>query len=165
VIAATHRDLKQLVSDGQFREDLYYRLNVIPIRVPSLRERREDIDELILHFIEKARRPGQRPRVPDDVLAALRRYDWPGNVRELENAVQRALAMSVDNELTLEDFCVDLRPRPPLQISVRDEAREREGQELRELIISNGGNLSRAARVLGIPRTTLVTRASKLGLI
>src|SRR5262245_17468983 len=91
VIAATNRDLKQLVSEGKFQEDLYYRLNVIPIPIPPLRERREDIPVLIEHFIEKHRhRTGKQIDGVDDIVAdALKKYDWPGNVRELENTIER----------------------------------------------------------------------------
>src|SRR5687767_5278692 len=96
VIAATNRDLKQMVSDGKFQEDLYYRLNVIPITIPPRRERRDDIPVLIDHFVDKHRqRTGKRiERVEEDVVKALQRYDWPGNVRELENTIERAVVLS-----------------------------------------------------------------------
>ena len=96
VIAATNRDLKQMVSDGKFQEDLYYRLNVIPIEIPPLRERREDIPVLVEHFVEKHRqRTGKKiERVDDGVISALERYDWPGNVRELENTIERAVVLT-----------------------------------------------------------------------
>jgi len=96
VIAATNRDLKQMVADGKFQEDLYYRLNVIPIEIPPLRERREDIAVLVEHFVDKHRqRTGKRiDRLEDDVVQALARYDWPGNVRELENTIERAVVLA-----------------------------------------------------------------------
>ena len=96
VIAATNRDLKQMVSDGKFQEDLYYRLNVIPIEIPPLRQRREDVPVLVEHFVEKHRqRTGKRiDRVDEGVTAALERYDWPGNVRELENTIERAVVLT-----------------------------------------------------------------------
>jgi len=96
VIAATNRDLKQMVSDGKFQEDLYYRLNVIPIEIPPLRERREDIPVLVEHFVEKHRqRTGKKiDNVDLGVTAALERYDWPGNVRELENTIERAVVLT-----------------------------------------------------------------------
>jgi len=96
VIAATNRDLKQMVADGKFQEDLYYRLNVIPVEIPPLRERREDIAVLVEHFVEKHRqRTGKRiDRLEDDVVQALARYDWPGNVRELENTIERAVVLA-----------------------------------------------------------------------
>jgi DNA-binding NtrC family response regulator len=102
VIAATNRDLKQMVSDGKFQEDLYYRLNVIPIEIPPLRERREDIPVLVEHFVEKHRqRTGKKiERVDDGVTAALERYDWPGNVRELENTIERAVVLTTGSVIT-----------------------------------------------------------------
>ena len=96
VIAATNRDLKQMVTEGKFQEDLYYRLNVIPIAIPPLRERREDITVLIEHFVEKHKqRTGTRiDGVEQEVMDALRRYEWPGNVRELENTIERAVVLA-----------------------------------------------------------------------
>jgi len=97
VIAATNRDLRQMVAEGRFQEDLFYRLNVIPIHLPPLRERREDIPALVEHFLSKhAHRIGRRiDRIDDGALAALQQYDWPGNVRELENTIERAVVLSV----------------------------------------------------------------------
>src|SRR5205085_3777642 len=96
VIAATNRDLRQMVADGKFQEDLFYRLNVIPIEIPPLRERRDDIPSLVEHFIRKhAQRVGRRiERLEDSVMTGLQQYDWPGNVRELENTVERAVVLS-----------------------------------------------------------------------
>jgi transcriptional regulator with GAF, ATPase, and Fis domain len=96
VIAATNRDLRQLVTEGRFQEDLYYRLNVIPIHMPPLRERREDIPMLVEHFVEKhAQRAGKRiDGMAPGVLETLRQAEWPGNVRELENTVERAVVLS-----------------------------------------------------------------------
>ena len=106
VIAATNRDLKQMVTDGRFQEDLYYRLNVIPIGIPPLRERRDDIPVLIEHFVEKHRqRTGKRiDRVEPDVVEALQRYDWPGNVRELENTIERAVVLATGPVLTQQSI-------------------------------------------------------------
>src|SRR3712207_358130 len=102
VIAATNRDLKQMVADGKFQEDLYYRLNVIPIQISPLRERREDIAPLIDHFVEKHKqRTGKRiDRVEEDVVAALHDYEWPGNVRELENTIERAVVLATTTVLS-----------------------------------------------------------------
>jgi transcriptional regulator with GAF, ATPase, and Fis domain len=116
VIAATHHDLKTAVGSGQFRADLYYRLNVFPITVPSLRERREDIPSLVWFFIHNHQRELGRhiTRVPDKVMSALARHDWPGNVRELENAVERALIRSTGDTLQLDaTFGDGLREREP----------------------------------------------------
>jgi DNA-binding NtrC family response regulator len=102
VIAATNRDLRQLVADGRFQEDLFYRLNVIPIELPPLRERREDIPALVEHFVRKhAQRTGRRVEgIEDGVLAALQQYDWPGNVRELENTIERAVVLASEPTIT-----------------------------------------------------------------
>jgi len=102
VIAATNRDLKQMVSDARFQEDLYYRLNVIPIPIPSLRERREDIPVLVDHFVAKhCQRTGKRiERIDDEVVEVLQRYDWPGNVRELENTIERAVVLTTGSAIT-----------------------------------------------------------------
>jgi DNA-binding NtrC family response regulator len=96
VIAATNRDLRQMVADGKFQEDLFYRLNVIPIEIPPLRERRDDIPSLVEHFIQKhAQRVGRRiERLEESVMGGLQQYDWPGNVRELENTIERAVVLS-----------------------------------------------------------------------
>jgi len=104
VIAATNRDLDKQVGEGTFREDLYYRLNVIPIRVPSLRERREDIPLLANHFLKKYA-PGAGKSihaVASASLEALTRYEWPGNVRQLENTIERAVALEIGNELHVD---------------------------------------------------------------
>ena len=108
VIAATNRDLRQMVSDGTFQEDLFYRLNVIPIELPPLRERREDVPVLVEHFVAKhAQRIGRRiERIDDSVVAALQQYEWPGNVRELENTIERAVVLSTDPVITAQAISV-----------------------------------------------------------
>ncbi|HEV2962273.1 MAG TPA: sigma-54 dependent transcriptional regulator [Candidatus Angelobacter sp.] len=110
VIAATNRDLKQMVANHEFREDLYYRVSVIPISVPSLAERRDDISQLAHHFLKKYAAAAHKEiaRIHPDSLAALRSYSWPGNVRQLENAIERAVAMETTHDLT-----IDLEPAPP----------------------------------------------------
>src|SRR5829696_2299179 len=102
VIAATNRDLRQMVADGKFQEDLFYRLNVIPIEIPPLRDRRDDIPALVEHFVQKhAQRTGRRfDKIDDGVLAGLQQYDWPGNVRELENTIERAVVLSPSPVIT-----------------------------------------------------------------
>jgi DNA-binding NtrC family response regulator len=104
VIAATNRDLRQLVADGRFQEDLYYRLNVIPITLPPLRNRREDVPLLVEHFVRRFAAAMGKPidGVDPSVLAELTRYDWPGNVRELENTIERAVVLATTPWLTRE---------------------------------------------------------------
>ena len=108
VIAATNRDLRQMVAEGRFQEDLFYRLNVIPIELPPLRERREDIPALVDHFVRKhAQRTGRRiDRIEDGVRAVLQQYDWPGNVRELENTIERAVVLSTSPIITAKAISV-----------------------------------------------------------
>ncbi len=165
VIAATHRDLERRIAEGTFREDLFYRLNVLPIRVPPLRDRRDDVPALLRHMVKKHARRRPAPDIADEALHALMRYGWPGNVRELENVVQRALVMATGEHLTLEDFCLDLRAGALPAGNVREEARSSEHDELRALLLEHGGNCARAARALGIPRTTLLARAKKHALL
>jgi DNA-binding NtrC family response regulator len=164
VLAATHRDLPERVAAGAFREDLYYRLNVIPIVVPPLRERPEDIEPLVEHFLAKHARPGPVPSLHPEVLPRLRAYGWPGNVRELENLVHRAVVLRTGEVLRPDDFCLSL-PLPSRACDVRAVARESETAELRRVLINNGGNVARAARALGLARTTLLGRARRHGLL
>ncbi|MCU0686015.1 MAG: sigma-54 dependent transcriptional regulator [Polyangiaceae bacterium] len=163
VVAATHRDLEALSQGGSFRSDLFYRLNVIPIFVPPLRDRRQDLPALVEHLIAKYHPLGPPPRVSAEALAALARYAWPGNVRELENLVQRALVLAQGGTLDVDDFC--LRLEPPAAPGLREQARDREAEQLREVFLHHGGNCARAARALGLPRTTFLSRAKKHGLL
>ena len=117
-VAATNRDLVDEIESGHFREDLYYRLNVIPIYLPPLRERPEDIPLLVEHFAQTYAEANGRPvpRVENDALAALREYSWPGNVRELQNYVERAIVLAADDSLTLEQFPPHVRGLTPVRI-------------------------------------------------
>ena len=111
IVAATHQDLEAFIRAGRFREDLFYRLNVIPIRTPSLRERKEDIFELAVHFLGRHAERMDRPvgHIDDDAVEALIAYDWPGNIRELENVIERAVVLSDGPALTLEDLPIEIR--------------------------------------------------------
>ena len=167
IIAATNRDLFAMVQEGRFREDLLYRLAVLPVRVPALRERIADLPDLVAHFVQKSQRALRRertPRVGPDVIEFLSAYEWPGNVRELENMVQRALILCDEDALSVDDFTF-LCPRPLPKGDVREEVARQEGARLRELLLKHGGNATRAAKALGIPRSTFVSRAQKLGLL
>jgi DNA-binding NtrC family response regulator len=161
LVAATNRSLETMVEEKKFREDLYYRLSVIPLAVPTLRERPQDIGPLIEHFIAKWA-PSRRARLDAAVIPALVAYGWPGNVRELENMVQRAVVLSQDGVLTVDDF--SFRCAAPSPVSVREELRSTEAAQLRELMLFHGGNCTRAAAALGIPRTTLMSRLKKYDL-
>jgi len=168
VIAATNRDLEAEVRDGGFREDLYYRLNVIALRVPALRERPEDIPLLARHFLglfalrnRKSFR-GFSPRVMDLML----HYEWPGNVRELENVVERAVILSPGELVTEADLPANLRgsekdaDAPPAGPSLEDAEREAIARTLEQV----GNNKSEAARILGVTRVTLRNKMKKFGL-
>ncbi len=168
VLAATNRDLEAEVQGGGFREDLYYRLNVIALRVPALRERPEDIPLLARHFLNRFARRNRKtfrgfsPRVMDLML----HYDWPGNVRELENVVERAVILSPGELVTEADLPANLRgseksvDAAPAGQSLEDAEREAIARALEQV----GNNKSEAARVLGVTRVTLRSKMKKFGL-
>jgi transcriptional regulator with GAF, ATPase, and Fis domain len=161
VIAATNRDLKQMVSEGKFQEDLYYRLNVIPIEIPPLRERREDIPALIDHFVEKHRqRTGKRIDGIDPAASdLLQRYEWPGNVRELENTIERAVVLSTSPVLTTTAISTlgasspQTSALPSLRLHQNLEWVERE--TIRRALEQSGGVKKDAAESMGISQRAL----------
>ncbi|MGE5242809.1 MAG: sigma-54-dependent transcriptional regulator [Betaproteobacteria bacterium] len=161
VIAATNRDLRQMVADGKFQEDLFYRLNVIPIAIPPLRERREDIPALVEHFVRKhAQRIGRRvERIEDAALAALQQYDWPGNVRELENTIERAVVLSQSSVISARAISVigAVTPQatglPSLKLRQNIEWVERE--TIRRALEGAGGVKKDAAELMGISQRAL----------
>ena len=164
IIAATHRDLEQRIADGTFREDLYYRLNVFPIRVPPLRERVEDIPVLVWRFVEEfATAFGKRvDSIGKDDMAALQQYSWPGNIRELRNVVERAMIMGTGRRLT---FCLPATSTASTRRSPKLVDVERE--HIRTVLESTGWRVrgvGGAAERLGLRPTTLETRLAKLGL-
>jgi DNA-binding NtrC family response regulator len=161
VIAATNRDLPQLVALGKFQDDLFYRLNVIPIEIPPLRERREDIPALVEHFIRKhAQRTGRRiERIDDDALAGLLRYEWPGNVRELENTIERAVVLSQGPTIT--SHAISVLGVAPQQVSglpstkLRSNIEWVEKETIRRALESAGGVKKDAAELMGISQRAL----------
>jgi len=161
VIAATNRDLQQMVSDARFQEDLYYRLNVIPIPIPPLRDRREDIPVLVEHFVEKHRqRTGKRiERVDDDVVRALQRYEWPGNVRELENTIERAIVLTTGPAITTESISLlgaTSAPAPGLpSLRLHQNLEWVERESIRRALEQAGGVKKDAAELLGISQRAL----------
>lgn len=168
LIAATHRDLTEMVSRKEFRSDLYYRINVYPVILPPLRERRQDIPELVLHFAEIfARRMGKQiDHVPKETLEAFTSYSWPGNVRELQNLIERAVIRSDDgvlrNSLPLPDTSSVTAP-PPAPRTYWDSQRASILQALRATRWVIGGPHGAAVR-LGLKRTTLVAIMKRLGI-
>jgi transcriptional regulator with GAF, ATPase, and Fis domain len=194
IIAATHQDLESLIRLGRFREDLFYRLNVFPIRVPPLRERVEDIPELAQHFL---RLYGRRPEAPvttvdDDALTALKAYHWPGNVRQLENVIERAVVIAEGPVITPNELPLELLETSGLPAGDEDGVRgiwtptnghggtlaelagvmrveqseraRREREHLVRALAAANGNKAEAARALGMARSTLVSRLKRLGL-
>lgn len=184
VIAGTKKDLSALVAEGKFREDLYYRLNVLPISLPPLRERKEDIPQLMTHFFERyfRRRGEDVPPLSDSVTQAFSRYSWPGNVRELENACERIAQTCTCGVVRIG--CVGasmlfdpnasepIEPMPPVEtaaapvrpISLDDRLRDLEGSLIAWALNVSNGNKSKAAGLLGIKRSTLGDRINRCGL-
>ncbi|MFQ5734698.1 MAG: sigma-54 interaction domain-containing protein, partial [Planctomycetaceae bacterium] len=191
VIAATNRNLEQLIADGTFREDLYYRLNVVSLTLPPLRERTDDVYELALHFLNRAAQSvGKRVSyIEDDALALLERYAWPGNVRELENVIERAVVMSDDNHITPNDLPMRIRTDAPASTRLvtplarhgtrpsktpTDETARQQASPVpptnseRDLLLAalreSDGNKAEAARRLELPRSTYYSKLKKYGI-
>jgi formate hydrogenlyase transcriptional activator len=167
VVAATNRDLAHMVEDGRFRADLYYRLNVFPVRVSPLRERREDIPLLANFFVTASGRRLQRwfGPIPDATVDALTRHDWPGNVRELQHFVERGAILSPGSvvDLPLHELATTDTPSPRSSLTLEDMEREYILAVLRETKWMVGGTDGAAAR-LGLKRTTLFSKMRKLGI-
>jgi two-component system nitrogen regulation response regulator NtrX len=168
VVSATNRRLDELIADGRFREDLYYRLSVVPIRVPALRERLQDIGELVSYFLaEFCARNNFKPREIDaDVVTQLERYSWPGNVRELRNVVERMAILTPGDRITVESIPLEIRQSQTTRTTnglqgVRDSA---ERERIRQALDQTEWNVAGAARLLGTERTSLHKRMSALGL-
>jgi DNA-binding NtrC family response regulator len=177
VIAATNVDLRRALEEGNFREDLYYRLNVFPLTIPPLRERREDIPPLAEHFLHKYRTElgSAVTRIAPEAMRKLVDYEWSGNVRELENVIERALVLATGDALQPEDIRLDYAPRRGVTVSDGGaEATEflaegvtldeHEKQLIKEALRRTGGNKSQAARLLGLTRNALRYRLSQMGL-
>jgi two-component system NtrC family response regulator len=173
IIAATNRDLEKMVVDGAFRDDLYYRLAVVAIRMPPLRERADDIPRLVEHFLDKhgARLKRSRPTIDRAVQSAFSLYAWPGNIRELENVVERALVLDRDGVIGLDDTPDRIRAGEHelgrLRIELPDEGLSLEGVErdlLKAALEKHDWNQTRAAAYLDITRSALLYRMQKFGL-
>jgi DNA-binding NtrC family response regulator len=184
VIAGTKRDLRQLVADGRFREDLFYRLNVLPVTLPPLRDRREDIPDLIDHFLSSAaaRAGAAVPVLPDHIREIFMRHDWPGNVRELENACERIAQTCICGTVGVGCLTFDMFPAaqglpvPPVPgpvseapdgaggFSLDDRLKAFETSLIAWALKQSGGNKSKAAELLMIKRSTLGDRIARCGL-
>ena len=169
IIAATKRDLEEEITRGSFRSDLYYRLNVIQLHLPPLRERREDVPVLARHFLDRGNGDGEHRTLSDAAMEALVEYDWPGNVRELENALERARVVSTAPEIRRDALpkrvlespaprlgAADLPPNPTLDVVER--------AYILWVLDSEGGNKTRAAEVLGIDPSTLYRKLNRYGI-
>jgi len=176
ILAATNRDLQRDVSEGRFREDLFYRLNVVTLRIPPLRERREDTPLLAQHFLEKLGKRNRKQLKGFSPLAMdmLIKYDWPGNVRELENAVERAVILSPGDYITENDLPMSVTevyrqegsPARPAQLANQPQSLEEiEKEAILAAFEATGGNKSETARKLGINRRTLYKKLEKFGVL
>jgi DNA-binding NtrC family response regulator len=169
LIAATNRDLEELVKDGKFREDLLYRLSVITITVPPLRERREDIPALISHFLKRVRpEENNRPAISQEVFDALMNYSWPGNVRELEHTIERVCQFSRGGIITIEDLPSKIRQKERYPAQKFFEAMptldELERRYLIHVLETTKHNKTQASEILGINRRTLYRMAERYGI-
>jgi DNA-binding NtrC family response regulator len=171
VIAATNRDLRAALEDGTFREDLYYRLNVVPMEIPPLRERKEDIPYLAKHFVAKlGPETGSAVKgITDAAIDKLMNYSWPGNVRELENVIERSMVMTLGDKLDAGDVRLDmnLRARPTTAEIGLPEGMSLDAYEqelIRNALKQADGNKSQAARILGLTRNALRYRLTQMGI-
>jgi DNA-binding NtrC family response regulator len=188
VIAATHQPLEELVRKGRLREDLFYRINVISLWMPPLRERSDDILELAMHFLRQFAEQSRKPvtGMDEDVMERLLAHDWPGNIRELENVMERAVVMASGSLITLEDLPTELGDLPLLTRGAPALPRSHDGNgnglsrsengrfnldlaeieraNLLEALAASKGNKTKAARLLGIPRSTLCSKLKRLGI-
>lgn len=185
IIAATNQDLDKLMKEGKFREDLFFRLNVITIRTPPLRDRPEDVLELADHFLKVYSTRANRPTLTldDEAALALKAYAWPGNVRELENVIERAVVLADSNLVTLQELppevvaarerepergrgmAMELFTSPPDSLDWSSRFEEEEKQKLIQAMSQASGNKSQAARLLNMPRSTFVSKMEKHGLL
>jgi transcriptional regulator with GAF, ATPase, and Fis domain len=194
LITATHQDLQKLIKEGRFREDLYYRLNVVCITLPTLDERKEDIFELSLYFLKKASQQANKrvSHINEEAMELLRQYSWPGNIRELENVIERGVVLCDSEQIGVQELPIEVLQFNPLAQtkpqsrgqsspekviespeagvleSVRDTATPKEESEvalLTRMLDKSDGNKSEAARSLGIPRSTFFSRLKKAGLL
>jgi two-component system, NtrC family, response regulator AtoC len=171
VVAATNRDLQQLIADGGFREDLFYRLNVVPVTLPTLRQRAGDIPLLVAHFLEKFKAGSKR--ISPQAMEALVNYPWPGNIRELENTIERIVILSHDDEIGVGDLPAEVRAGVPPSdrvatgFALPDDGVDLEEVELdlvRQALDRTGGSVPKAAKLLGLTSKTFEARMQRLGL-
>jgi Nif-specific regulatory protein len=170
VLSATNRDISNEVKEGRFREDLYYRLNIVSMQMPALRDRKEDIPELAEYFLDEFRRERGLPNLTmsEEAIQRMRKYDWPGNIRELRNAIERAVVMGDDKKVRPEDLPIFNSQSCDSGLEVGLTLKDALNRFKKEFITINldhtGGNRSQAAKIMGIQRTYLSRLISKYGL-
>ena len=172
VVAATNRDLQQLMAEGTFREDLFYRLNVVPITLPPLRQRKADVPKLVAHFLDKYKAGSKT--ISNEAMQALADYSWPGNIRELENSIERVVILSQGDEIGLDDLPSEVRtgaaaaaPRRHLFELPGDgmDLEEVEMDFLQQALDKSAGNVPKAAKLVGLTTKTFEARMQRLGLL
>jgi DNA-binding NtrC family response regulator len=177
ILAATHQNLKMLVQQRKFREDLYYRLNVIPIEIPPLRERKTDIPLLTHHFLEQfnKRKKKKIRGIREGAMARLLQYEWPGNVRELENTIERVIILLDGDEVTPQDLPDKFQEPPEIEptqspeipesgISLDDAVSEFERKLILQALVKTGWVKNKAAQLLNLNRTTLIEKIKRQNL-
>ena len=167
LISATHQDLHKKIGEGSFRQDFFYRINVISLRVPPLRERKEDIPVLAKHFIKRfaMETNSNVDSIDEPAMKILQEYPWPGNVRELENVVERAVVTSRKRIVTAEAFAYLAPGIPCVPVtSISRSLQDAEASHISTVLEESGWNISRAAKVLEVDRTTLHKKIRKYGL-
>jgi DNA-binding NtrC family response regulator len=171
ILAASNRDLTKMMAAGQFREDLYYRLSVVEIKLPGLEERREDIPLLVQHFLKRSNHKNKRTvKITDEAVRVLSAASWPGNVRELENLVERLAIFCTSGEIGASDVEHERRAThsngstPAVEVNAARTLEDMERQHILRVLQENAGNKSKAARALGIERKTLYQKARRLGI-
>lgn len=168
IITATNRNLKELVEKNLFRQDLYYRLNVIPICVPALRERKEDIKVLIHDFLKKYNERGYNKKISEKVIQVLMNYDWPGNIRELENVIERMIITSDQETLKLEDIPPEISEKENRNTNknhyVQTAKEDAEKKVIEKTLVENNWNVTQSAKILGISRRSLHRKIDKYNL-
>jgi transcriptional regulator with PAS, ATPase and Fis domain len=168
IVAATHRDLEKEVKEGRFRADLYYRLNVVPLTIPALRDRPGDVVQLANFFLQESCRAFNKKLglLPDDLLEALKSHSWPGNVRELKHVIERMVVTAKGASLSAKDLPKEIRearaPRPAAQGA--KSRTENEKENIRRALLETKGNRTKAAELLGITRKTLFNQMKKYDL-
>ena len=171
VVAATNRDLQQLIAEGGFRDDLFYRLNVVPLTLPPLRSRSKDIPPLVADFLEKSKAGAKR--ITPEAMEALVTYQWPGNIRELENTIERVVILSHGDEIGLDDLPLEIRLNSRACVpaaagfALPEDGIDIEEVELdlvRQALVRSGGSIPKAAKLLGLTARTLEARMRRFGL-